>query len=45
MPVTLITPAADAPVTLEDVKAWCRVDFTDQDELVESLIAAATEEV
>lgn len=42
---TLVTPAATLPVTLEEAKAQCRVQHSDEDTLIEGLIAAATEHV
>lgn len=38
----LVTAPALAPLTLADVKAHCRVDFIDDDDLLVGLIAAAT---
>ena len=32
-------------VSLAEAKAWCRVDHDDEDEIIESMIAAATETV
>lgn len=37
----LTTPPAEAPVTLEDVKAHCVVDFSDDDQLLTGLRDAA----
>ena len=37
------TPAFDFPVALRDMKTWLRVDFDDDDYLIEGLIQAATE--
>ena len=37
----LVTDAASEPVTLSDAKAYCRVDVTDDDALITSLIGAA----
>lgn len=38
----LVKAPATLPVTLEQAKTHCRVDGTDEDELISSLIAAAT---
>ena len=40
---TIVTPAATDPVTLAELKEWLRVDGTDQDDLITSLISSATE--
>lgn len=45
MGLTLITPATDYPVTLAEAKAQCRVDSSDEDALLNGLIAAATNHV
>lgn len=45
MNVSIITPPVSDPVTLADAKAQCRVDGTDEDELIDGLIAAATAHV
>ena len=45
MALVLVTPAASYPVTLTEVKAQCRVDGTDDDTKLNSLIAAATDYV
>lgn len=43
MALKLITPAATAPLTLDEVKAWLNKDFADYDALVRDLmIPAAT---
>lgn len=41
MSLTLITPAANEPVTLAEARAQCRVDGTDDDALFTIFIAAA----
>lgn len=41
MGIRLITPPADEPISLIDGKVHCRVDGTDDDVLITSLIAAA----
>ncbi|ABF64352.1 hypothetical protein TM1040_1619 [Ruegeria sp. TM1040] len=45
MRLTLTTPAADLPVSLEEAKRHCRVeaDDTEDDQLLEGLIAAAVD--
>ena len=45
MGYTLVTPPAAYPVTLAEAKANCRIDGTDEDTLVNGLIAAATAHV
>ena len=39
--LTLVTPPTDEPVTLEEAKAWLRIDGDDDDDLITSLITAA----
>lgn len=39
----LIAPPAAEPVTLAEARSWLRVDTTDEDEAITSLIAAARE--
>lgn len=39
----LIAPPAAEPVTLAEARSWLRVDTTDEDEAIRSLIAAARE--
>lgn len=41
--LTLITPATEEPLTVDDAKLHCRVDHTDEDTLFETLILAARE--
>lgn len=43
--VSVVTPAADAPLTLEDAKAQCRIsdDVTDDDALLESYLPVAAQ--
>ena len=41
----LVTDAASEPVTLADAKAFCRVDITDDDTLITSLITSARKRV
>lgn len=43
MTISILTPAATDPVTLDEIKAHCRVDFTEDDAYLTSLIAAATD--
>lgn len=38
---TLIAGPGEEPVTLAEAKAWCRIDGSDEDDLLTSLIAAA----
>jgi uncharacterized phiE125 gp8 family phage protein len=45
MSLRLITPAASYPLTLAEARAQCRVDGTDDDTYLTSLIAAATSHV
>jgi uncharacterized phiE125 gp8 family phage protein len=42
MALKLITPATTFPVTLEEVKAHCRVSFDDDDDLLQIYLEAAT---
>lgn len=41
MTSTLIAPPGEEPVTLAEAKAFCRIDGSDEDALVNALIAAA----
>lgn len=45
MGLSVVTPSASYPVTLAEAKAQCRVDGTDEDALINGLIAAATAHV
>ncbi|MGH6866301.1 MAG: head-tail connector protein [Methyloceanibacter sp.] len=45
MPLTTITPAVAEPVSLAEAKAFAKVENTAEDDLIETLIAAATEHV
>lgn len=42
MSLKLVTPPTETPVTLDEAKAHLRVDTTDDDALIESLIQVAT---
>jgi hypothetical protein len=39
--LTIITPAAEEPISLDDAKAYLRVQITDDDDLITGLIKAA----
>jgi uncharacterized phiE125 gp8 family phage protein len=43
MGLTLITPPAIAPVTLDELKVWCRIDAADWDAMLSAAIIAATD--
>jgi uncharacterized phiE125 gp8 family phage protein len=45
MGVSLIAAAASAPVDLEEVKLWCKIETDADDAIVEMLISAAAEQV
>lgn len=45
MGVSLIAAAASAPVELEEVKLWCKIETDADDAIVEMLISAAAEQV
>ncbi len=45
MPLTLVTPPSMLPVTLDMAKAYLKVDGTDEDALIEALLAAATSRI
>jgi uncharacterized phiE125 gp8 family phage protein len=42
MEVKVITPPVELPVTLDEVKNYIKVDFTDDDDLINRLIKAVT---
>lgn len=41
--LSLVTAPTDEPVTLDDARLQCRIDYADEDDLLDSLIAAARE--
>lgn len=43
MPTKLITAPTEYPITVAEAKAQCRVEHTAEDDLIQSLIAAATD--
>jgi uncharacterized phiE125 gp8 family phage protein len=43
MPYVLVTAPALEPISLEEAKAWCRVDAPDEDTIITALIKAARE--
>lgn len=45
MGLQIITPPSGAPVSVEEAKKFSRVDFSDDDEVIETLIASATDHV
>lgn len=45
MSIRLITPPSSYPVTTDEANAQCRIDGSDEDTLITSLIAAATDYV
>lgn len=42
MSTRLVTPPANSPISLETLKAHLRVDFADEDSLIEAYLLAAT---
>lgn len=45
MPLELVTPAINEPVSLAEAKLHCRVDIDDDDALIEALIQTARDKV
>lgn len=43
--LTTVTPATDEPVSLDEAKVHLRVDSIDEDDLIQSLISAARQQV
>lgn len=41
MPHSLLTPPTEEPITLAQAKQWMKVDYSDDDEIIELLISAA----